>query len=599
MGAGGKLEAAAPQLLGTDKMEAGKHLIQLFSIPGKYQELGEHPWFDDAVVAAAPDEWEKFRDYCELDAELSLRLVLLGMSWLPDHEYAYAAITQDMNVEGWHVDVALVEEMQRRYLENQEQALVDFRDHFNEPDLNLNSLKQMKEWCAERGVKATSFNEKNVAKLIGRIDEKLDSIVGNAYQGGRYDDYLAVRRLLETKQILGGSSLKKLQVILDTVGRDGRLRDQYLHIGAGQSWRTTGRSVQMQNLKRLAEPGDTDELYDDDTIWDNEKLAANIRQAFTSRHPGGALIVGDFSSVESRGLAWLAGADWKLAAFATGQDMYKVLATKIYPGTSYDQVTKAQRQTGKVGELSCGYQAGGGAVQMFAENMGVQMSEGEANQLVNDWRLANLEVVELWLDLDAALNSVLENGIHARVLVGPGKDYVLRVECIGTPESLVNQHPGAQSISMSLFGTSGELLLVRYFHGCYRRGKNICYYKPSQLKTGDLWSSHFTDPKTKQVRFYTIYGGKLAGILTQSFCREIFFRCLATVKRTVSQFDNLHLVGQFHDEIVLDWTPELCSGNSISKVSAVAMLKGHMSDNGGILGFPLIGDVHDAYRYIK
>ena len=120
--------------------------------------------------------------------------------------------------------------------------------------------------------------------------------------------------MLRTKQVLGGSSLKKLKVILDTVGPDGVLRDQYMHCGAGQSFRTSGRGVQMQNLKRLPpQPRGIAELFDPQQDWTNEELAENVRQCFTAHHPQGSLIVGDFSSVESRGLAYLAGEQWKLA----------------------------------------------------------------------------------------------------------------------------------------------------------------------------------------------------------------------------------------------------------------------------------------------
>src|SRR5690606_32660614 len=149
------------------------------------------------------------------------------------------------------------------------------------------------------------------------------------------------------------------------------------------------------------------------------KLAENIRQVFTSEHPDGRIIVGDFSSVESRGLAWLAGEQWKLDAYASGRDMYKVLASKIY-NVYYDDVLKSQRQVGKVGELSCGYQAGAGAVNSFAENMGVEFSDGEATQLVKDWREANPHIVDLWERLDRLLNDALDSptGVVEHTYVG-------------------------------------------------------------------------------------------------------------------------------------------------------------------------------------
>lgn len=590
-GAGSRLEAAAPQLLGIDKMESGVNLIKLFSLPGWLQEENGTPWFDSKIKELNPHAWQEFTDYCVLDAQLSLRLVQTFGDYLTAEEHEFMAVTMDMNRTGWCVDVPVVEEMQRRYLENQEQALFEFRFHHDADELNLNSLPQMKAWCQELGVKATSFDEKNVAKLLDRVSSKLED--PNLADTKRAQ-YTAVKNLLVTKQILGGSSLKKLQVILDTATMqpDGtyRLRDQYLHAGAGQSLRTSGRSVQMQNLKRLSEPANMSELNDPGSDWDNTKLAENLRQVFTASHPQGRLVVGDFSSVESRGLAYLAGEEWKLDSYRQGKDLYKVLASKIY-SVPYDQVTKVQRQTGKVGELSCGYQAGPTAVVSFAEGMGVPMTESEATVLVRDWRDANPAIVELWDKLDDGLRLAL---LQARASVRLAHGMYALIEQRPTPRSLLDQHPGAQTLMLTLLTEQGQVFLRRTFNGCYQRSRNVCYYKPSDRKTGDLWASHYTDPKTKQVRFYDLYGGKLAGILTQSFCREIFFRSLVQVCDWAENYDNVRVVGQFHDEIVLDWSP-----GAVDLDDTKQALAAFMSNPGPISRFPLDADVKDDYRYTK
>ena len=105
------------------------------------------------------------------------------------------------------------------------------------------------------------------------------------------------------------------------------LRGQYLHLGAQATCRTTGRGVQMQNLPRLHGDGDP---VDQAVIWENATIARNLRQCFRAQAEHGRLVVGDFSSVESRGLAWLSGSQWKLAEYAAGSDMYKVLAGRFY-----------------------------------------------------------------------------------------------------------------------------------------------------------------------------------------------------------------------------------------------------------------------------
>ena len=588
-GAGGSLEAAAPQLLDVEKMELGKSLIKLFSIPGEYQEKAGSPHFDPTIIEDHPREWLDFVRYCELDASLSLQIVERYLGYLTSSELGFQRITMEMSRNGWAVDLDLVREMQCRYLENQEQALADFRKMHGADDLNLNSLKQMKEWCEKRGVKATSFDEKHVAKYKAAVEKKILTMEPTPQR----ENYEAVYDLLHTKQVLGGSSLKKLQVILDTA-HDGRLKDQYIHCGAGQTLRTTGRSVQMQNLKRLSTIADMSELEDEDSEWDNTKLAENLRQVFTATERDGALIVGDFSSVESRGLAYIARENYKLEAYRQGKDMYKVLAASPEMfGVPYDEVTKAQRQTGKVGELSCGYGAGAGAVQAFASNMGVSMTEAEALTLVTGWRAANPNIVNLWEKLDHLLKLVVDGGSMSTMGLPDGMHLVF--EEITTPKSLQKQHPGAISIRLRVM-LNGTRFLVRYFHGCHVRGRNICYYKPSDRKTGDLWKNHYVDQKTKQVRFYELYGGKLAGILTQSFCRELFFRSLQQVAIWAWQYsDSVTLVGQFHDEIVVDWRP----GGRLDLEVSKQMLERMMSDPGSVVSFPLAAEIKHDYRYTK
>ena len=325
-----------------------------------------------------------------------------------------------------------------------------------------------------------SFNEKNVAKLLGRIEAKLNSSAKLTHE--QRAGYEAVKDLLITKQVMGGSSLKKLQVILDTQ-HEGRLYDQYLHCGAGQSLRTTGRSVQMQNLKRLAETPDVSVLHDQSIHWDNEKLAENIRQVFTASNPTGKLIVGDFSSVESRGLAWLAYENWKLDAYRKGQDLYKVLATKIY-GVPYDQITKEQRMTGKVGELSCGYGAGPAAVIDFAEGMGVQLNTAEATKLVWDWRDANPRIVDLWDQLNTMLHAVVESGRgHVKWELNDG--LYLRFSADTPPSSLTKINPNSVTVCMQIVDSDDHhTVLARYFHGCHRRGRNIVLLQAKRVEVG-------------------------------------------------------------------------------------------------------------------
>ena len=615
MGADSSLANCARQLLDEKKVEEGAALITKFCKPRKDGTfLVDH---SDEWTTEDWADWNLFKVYCEQDAMLSWRFATKYTNEFGNlAEQGYEQLTSKMNMIGWPVDTLSVRLMEKRAEINKEEALAEFRRVFDPPrpkldangtpvlnhkgvpvmadPLNLNSLKQLKEWCKERGIAASSFDEKHVDTLATRIDKKLNDPTVKLNKGVR-ENYEAVLAMLRTKQTVGGASLKKLPVILERTGVDERLRHQYMHCGAGQTYRTSGTGVQMQNLKRLKTLKDMDTLADFNVPWTNDELAENIRQCFTASTPAGQLIVGDFSSVESRGLAYLAGAEWKLDAFRQGKDLYKVQAQLIY-NLGYDDVTKTHRQTGKVGELSCGYGAGAGAVQAFAVNMGVEMSEQEAADLVSKWRAANPEIVDLWQRLDDLLHQAVSapgTGRFEDLEVKLANNMSVRIRPTETPTTLMKQHPGSRSLELVLCHEEKKVL-TRIFHGCYERGRNVCYYKPESNKSGKLWKATFTDTKTKKVRFYDIYGGKLAGILTQSFCRELFFMALDHLDAALPE--GIDIIGQFHDEIVVDWNP---SRTNWTLGETIGVVEECMSDAGRFTGFPLSAEVKHDYRYTK
>jgi hypothetical protein len=512
------------------------------------------------------------------------------LPYTTDVELANNAVTMDMNNTGWHVDVNMVELMLMRYQVNLAQTEQDFRTLTGAVDLNLNSNPQLVEWCAKRGVRATSFDEAHVEKLIATLDKRISSTPDSTKRG----NYIEVRAMLHTKRQLGGSSLKKLQTILNITGDDGRLHDQYLHCGAGATYRTTGRGVQMQNLKRLnGEGDDMAELFSEANVWSNDRLAANLRQVFTATDPLGLLIVGDFSSVESRGLAWQAGEKWKLDAYAQGHDLYKVQAGRIF-NKQAQHVTKEERQIGKVGELACGYGAGPDAVKDFAEKMGVKLSELEAAKLVKDWRAANPMIVGYWQRLDSALQAALATRSSKLVDLPHG---FVRISPVAAPKTLQEQvnDPHLQSLRIVIEDKNRTLILARVIHGVHLVGRNIQYWKPSERKTGELWVDYFTNPKTKKQQKFTVYGGKLSGLLTQSLCREVFFGSLRQMNIHCARWDNVRLVGQFHDEIVLDWEPVPGGATLHAVKTALTIAMSHSI----LPQFPLAADIKADYRYTK
>ena len=607
-GAGSSLEAAAPQLLGVDKVAEGKKLILKYCVPGQAQVMNGDGAFDPSIVDFDDEDWKMFEYYCAKDAELSLHLA---------HRYLYsnyyyvsvtravddAQLTMKMNDVGWCVDLDLVKAMQTKYEANKREALEKFRStHDPDGKLNFASPAQLQAWCAVRGIKSKSFDEEAIEHMLKRLHIKLitDDLLlegdKKALKPAVRANYEAVVDMLTTKQTIGGSSLKKLQVIIDNATLNGRLHDNYLHAGAGQTLRTTGKGVQMQNLKRFN--GSPDNI-NDINWWDNQLLAANLRQCFTASKPDGSLIVGDFSSVEARALAYLANETWALDAFWYDRDLYKELASRIY-NVDVDNVSKEQRQIGKVGVLSCGYGAGPDAVRSFAAKMGTELTELEAYNLVQDWRAANTRIVDLWDTLNNLMrNCVATREVHSKEI---GSDLVVEFRPIPTPESITDINSSAVSIAMLLYNKgmpSHQPIMHRVFHGAYMRGRDVVYYKPSSRKTGLLWSNSFTDADSKQRNYYKLYGGKLAGILTQSFCRELFFGVLTKLDDWVSDKEYLKIIGQFHDEIIFDYIPN----DEMDLDQAMKRISNFMSDKRPLdslsVKFPLSCEVKSDYRYTK
>jgi DNA polymerase len=582
-GADRHLAGAARQLLNMDKLDEDRSLLRLFAMKQEGQVSGE---FDYDLVKQHPDKWQEFKDYCERDAQLSRLIVLYCGGYAADFEteMAYADITLAMNEVGWPVDIESVELMRDRYNENLAQLQHDFALNVD-PNLNIFSHAQVKKWCADRGITSRSFDKQNVERMIGRLVKQSFKM-----NGSLSPEHQEVYQLLKLKQALGGSSLKKLETILSTA-HEGRVYDQYVHAGAPQSLRTSGRSIQMQNLPRLAHVRDMAQLYDEYEFWTNDELAGNLRQVFTSSDPNGQLLVADFASIESRALGYMAGETWKTDAYRLNRDVYKEQAVKIFKLGSVDDVTKEQRTTGKVGELSCGYGAGPVAVKDFAAKMGVDLSESEAGKLVRDWRDANPNTVEFWHELGNALVQAVTYDQMVTVTAANGMQ--INFHRAGTPASLLAQKPDVQSIRMNVW-VNKRRVMSRMFHGCYLRGGNIGYYKPSSLKGGHPWKAKYVDPKTKQTRFYELYGGKIAGILTQSLCREIFFEALLDLTADLVDVDNATIIGQFHDEVVVDWVPGAWSMDTV-----IAIMESVMSKSTMLPALPMGVEVKHDYRYTK
>lgn len=612
LGAAGNLETAAQQFLGIGKDVQGERLIKKFSLPradGTF--LVDHQ--DDWTPVDEAD-WVLFMKYCSKDAALARSIGRLFNDVHHPREMHFAALTYQMNRRGWKVDMPNVDAMQDMYEDNLTQLLQSFRETYDpQSELNFRSTLQMRKWCAARGFRATSFDEQHVTKYLVQVRRKLEGMTTirhfTVQQNQQWSNLLELEAMLHTKAQLGGSSLSKLQKIKDLTADDSILRHQYMHAGAGQTLRTSGKGVQMQNLKRLGASriNFDNEDWEQEYEWDNDSLAANIRQVFTSKHDDGLLFVVDFSSIESRILAWLAGEHWKLEAYSEGEDLYKVLARQMLDLPPGSEVSKSQRQTGKVGELSCGYGAGPGAVQRFAEKMGVSFTEDEAEHTVLAWRDSNQKIVKLWHELNEALQQFARTGATQTVQCDFAT--VTFTEFLEMKSSVQAVHKGARNLKIEVTANAGTrpgahpLRAVRYFPGVYTHGKDVCYMKTRLSKSGPLWSTEWF--KDGQRGRFKLYGGKLAGILTQSLAREVFFdRALALEHALQRDSPNAKIIGQFHDELVIDWHPtpgtfaDDARGWEVSVTTLAAGIR-HVMVKSPLPGLPIDVTVDRDYRYIK
>ena len=607
LGAGSKLEVASRQLTDTPKLEAGLALIKKFCIP--------HEGYDEPsieYIEEHAEDWSLFGDYCDIDAIGGREIVDNGVEILRDlgierlwnRECRFEKITAQMNETGWGVDREAVKWMLKRSWANSEIAKSIFIQDVGK-ELNFNSPIQLKKFCMDRGVKVSSLDKYHAPAKLQEVQEALED---PKLSEERRQQLSEVRTMLEIKLEIGGTSLSKLPVIDKTTREaDDRLYDQYMHVGAGQTFRTTGVGVQMQNITRLkGDLRDLETLEDYSVEWTNTDMINQLRQVFRSEHPEGELIVGDFKAVESRGLAFVAGEEWKLDAYRENMDIYKMLVTK-YDDVAYEDVTSEMRPKGKYTELSCGYQASAKAVKEFMFRLGFNISLEEAQEWVPSWREANPNIVKLWGTLDEALREAVATRTEAKRALGNS----LRLEITPfTLPSVSKVAPGSTSLCIKIYlPTSGEPFVVRFIHGAemFMGGKGISYHKPAETVREDgLWSkinktatqkANQGNKGKKKIVLNTIYGGKLSGILTQSFCREMFFDSAVGLVDRIKDYPNVRLIGQFHDELNVEWVPSE-EPNALELDQAIYIVESAMSQT-AVPGFPLAADVKSAYRYIK
>lgn len=368
------------------KLEAGKDLIKYFSIPckatktngGRTRNLPEHDI----------EKWQQFVAYNKRDVETEMEIFTrVNLFPVPDFLWKQYAEDQRINDLGIELDMDLVgqaikcdEESRARYLKRAQQITgLD----------NPNSPIQLKEWILSKGVKMDSLAKAEVAAVM-------DTVTGE------------VKEVLELRQLLSKSSVKKYAAMECCQCSDGRAHGLLQFYGANRTGRWAGRLIQVQNLPQnhipdlkvardLVKSGCFEAV---ELLYDSipDTLSQLIRTAFVPRS-GCKFIVADFSAIEARVIAWLAGETWRQEVFKENGDIYCASASQMF-GVPVEKhgVNSELRQKGKIAELALGYGGGEGAMKsMGALNMG--LAEEELKPIVDSWRQANPNIVTLWWDV--------------------------------------------------------------------------------------------------------------------------------------------------------------------------------------------------------
>ena len=372
------------------KLTEGKDLIKYFCQPcAPTKSNGQRT---RNLPAHSPDKWLAFKKYNIRDVETEMSIqTRLAKYPVPDSVWDEYHIDQEINDRGVALDMELVRQaiqMDGRSRSELTQAMKELTALENP-----NSVQQMKQWLSDNGMETDTLGKKAVSEMLKTAPPELQTV-------------------LTLRQQLAKSSVKKYQTMGTAVCADGRARGMFQFYGANRTGRWAGRIIQMQNLPQnhledLAEArglvrcGDFEGvkmLYED--VLDT--LSQLIRTAFVPQGDR-KFIVADFSAIEARVIAWLAGETWRQKVFADGKDIYCASASQMF-GVPVEKhgINGHLRQKGKIAELALGYGGSVGALKaMGALDMG--LTEDELPPLVDAWRQANPKIVQFWWAVDRAV----------------------------------------------------------------------------------------------------------------------------------------------------------------------------------------------------
>lgn len=480
------------------KDSAGTLLINYFSKPckptkangGRTRNMPE----DD------PEKWDRFVFYNKRDVEVEQEIYnKLQRFPMPDEEWERYGIDQQINDTGVRLEMTMVNNLTEKYplmVESMKEECMAITG-----GINLNSIIQLKEWIYQQtGMQIETLNKTTIEELLK--DPTLP------------DD---VRRVLELRQECGMSSLKKYVAMSKCVSNDGRVRGCFRFYG-GRTGRWAGRLVQFQNMPSRISISDFDPARQ--CVLDNdfgmlELLYGSVTEAAKALvrtvivpSPGYKLAVADYSAIEARVIAWLAGEGWRMKAFAEGKDIYCASASQMFgvPVEKHGQ-NKHLRKQGKVAELALGYEGGVGALIAFgADKMG--LSHEQMQDIVKKWRKASPHICRLWKSVN--------DGVM-RCIKGENVNFRHGIRFVRKPGYIFVQLPS---------------------------GRSMAYWMPA-IKDGKITYQKHTGTKLQRV---PTFGGKLVENIVQAIARD----CLAVSLERVAKRTDFRIIAHVHDEIICE-----------------------------------------------
>ena len=521
------------------KMTEGKELIKYFCVPCKPTKSNgnctrNRPCHDI-------NKWETFKKYCMRDVDVERQIAdKLKMYPIRDEEHRLYVLDQIINDRGVLVDSELAEQAVKL---NSIQTTVAVEQAYMITGLeNPNSVTQLKQWLKENGVEIESLSKKAVKSLADETDGD-------------------VSEMLKLRLLMAKTSVKKYEAVIRSVCSDNRVHGMMRFCGANRTGRWSGNILQPQNLPQnhlpdltlardIVKDGDFEML---DMMFGNvPNVLSELIRTILIPKPNHRFIVADFSAIEARVLAWIAGEQWRIDTFKNGGDIYCASASKMFKvPVEKHGVNGELRQKGKISELACGYGCSVGALKnMGAVEMGVQ--ENELQGLINDWRNANPHIVRFWYEVgNAAMKAIKE-----KTTVPLGK---------------------------LVFAYERGILFIRL-----PSGRRLSYIKPrigTNRFGGDSITYMGINSAKKWDRLET-FGGKLTENIVQGTARDLLANAL--INAANAGYDTVFHV---HDEIIC----EVPNGyGSVDELCRLMCIKTDWAD-----GLPLNADGFECEYYKK